>query len=126
MLKILPPTALLFVAACAPRPASTPIPTKAPSTVPTQPAADQHDHRTLNGMTASELIEHFGRPRLQVQEGDGTKLQFMGVSCVLDFYLYPGQGGAPRVTYMDARNIQGADVSTQSCVYEIERARGVR
>lgn len=77
-------------------------------------------------MTAGQLIEHFGRPRLQIQEGDGTKLQFAGTSCVLDFYLYPTQGGAPRVSHIDARNFQGGDVSAQSCVYEIERTRGVR
>ena len=77
-------------------------------------------------MTANQLIEHFGSPRLQIREGDGTKLQFAGPNCVLDFYLYPAQGGVPRVNHIDARNIQGGDVNAQSCVYEIERARGVR
>jgi hypothetical protein len=116
--------AALFVAACAPRPAATPAPVT--PAVPAPAATDQHDHRTLNGMTANELIQHFGRPRLQIQEGEGTKLQFAGTSCVLDFYLYPVPGGAPRVSHIDARNLQGGDVSAQSCVYEIERARGVR
>ena len=116
--------ALLFVAACAPRPASTPVQPAAPA--PAESAADGHDHRTLNGMTANQLIEHFGRPRLQIQEGDGTKLQFVGSNCVLDFYLYPAPGGAPRVSHIDARNIQGSGVNAQSCVHEIERARGVR
>ena len=77
-------------------------------------------------MTANELIEHFGRPRLQVREGDGTKLQFAGPNCVLDFYLYPGQGGVPRVSHIDSRNFQGSDVNAQSCVYAIESARGAR
>ncbi len=115
---------LLFVAACAPRPAATPAPASTPE--PAAAATDQHDHRTLNGMTANELVEHFGRPRLQIQEGQGTKLQFAGAGCVLDFYLYPGQGGLPRVTHIDARNLQGGDVGAQGCVHEIERARGVR
>ncbi len=116
--------ATLFVAACAPRPASTPASTQ--PAAPAIAATDQHDHRTLNGMTASELTQHFGRPRLQIQEGEGTKLQFAGTGCVLDFYLYPAQGGAPRVSHIDARNFQGGEVSAQSCVHEIERARGVR
>ena len=77
-------------------------------------------------MTSNELIQHFGRPRLQIQEGEGSKVQFAGPNCVLDFYLYPGPGGAPRVSQIDARNFQGGDVSPQSCVHEIERARGVR
>ena len=77
-------------------------------------------------MNANELIEHFGRPRIQVREGDGTKIQFAGPNCVLDFYLYPAQGGTPRVNHIDARNFQGGNVDAQSCVYAIESARGVR
>ena len=123
-MRLLIPAALLFVAACAPRPASTPAQPAEPG--PAEASTDRHDHRTLNGMTANQLIEHFGRPRLQIQEGHGTKLQFAGTNCVLDFYLYPAQGGAPRVSHIDARNFQGSDVNAQSCVHEIERARGVR
>ncbi len=77
-------------------------------------------------MTAGELIEHFGKPRLQIREGDGTKLQFAGPNCILDFYLYPGQGGVPRVSHIDARNFQGGDINTQTCVYAIEASRGAR
>ncbi|HEY0630034.1 MAG TPA: hypothetical protein VGD23_11975 [Sphingomicrobium sp.] len=80
----------------------------------------------MNGMTANELVAHFGRPRLQIREGDGTKIQFAGPACVLDAYLYPGQGGVPRATHIEARNLQGGDVDTQGCVYAIESAKGVR
>lgn len=117
-MRYLIPAAFIFVAACAPRPAPGPIPAATPVSEPS--TTDRHDHRTLNGMTANELIEHFGRPRLQVREGDGTKIQFAGASCVLDTYLYPGQGGVSRVTHIDARNLQGGNVDTQSCVYAIE------
>jgi hypothetical protein len=117
---------LLFVAACAPRPVATPAPVQSPATAQAATVAGQHDHRTLNGMTANELVEHFGRPRLQIREGEGTKLQFAGPNCVLDFYLYPAQGGAPRVSHIDARNFQGGNVSPQACVYAIEGARGAR
>ena len=92
----------------------------------TEPATNQHDHRTLNGMTANELIEHFGKPRLQIREGEGTKIQFAGPGCVIDFYLYPSGSGAPRVSHIDARNLQGMDADAQSCVHAIEAARGVR
>ena len=77
-------------------------------------------------MTAAELIQHFGKPRLQIREGDGTKLQFMGPACVLDAYLYPQGNGTPRVTFVEARNFQGGDVNAQSCVYAIEARAGVR
>jgi hypothetical protein len=115
---------LLLLAACAPRPA--PAPTPPQPAAPPAAVVDRHDHRTLNGMTANELVEHFGRPRLQIREGDGTKLQFAGPNCVLDFYLYPAQGGVPRVSHIDARNSQGADFNAQACVHAIEGARGAR
>lgn len=73
-------------------------------------------------MTAGELIAHFGRPRLQIVEGEGTKLQFVGASCILDVYLYPPpSGGTPRATLIEARNAQGSDVSAQSCAATLEK-----
>jgi len=73
-------------------------------------------------MTAGELISHFGKPRLQIVEGDGTKLQFAGVNCILDVYLYPpASGGTPRATLIEARNVQGSDVSAQTCVASLEK-----
>jgi hypothetical protein len=104
----------LFLAACAPRPEATPEP------VASAPTSGQHDHRTVNGMTAGELIQHFGKPRLQIVEGDGTKLQFASPNCVLDAYLYPSTGGVPRVAHIEARNFQGAAVDAQTCSYAIE------
>jgi hypothetical protein len=117
-MRYLLPAAFLFVAACAPRPE----PVAAP-VAPAAPAGSaQHDHRSVNGMTAGELIQHFGKPRLQIIEGEGTKLQFAGPNCVLDVYLYPPSGGGtPRATLIEARNSQGNDVSAQSCAAAIER-----
>ena len=118
------PAFALFLAACAATPAPQP---EAPA-APVAAASDDHDHRSLNGMTAGELIEHFGRPRLQITEGIGTKLQFAGPACVLDTYLYPpgNGGGTQRVTHIEARNFQGTDVSAQACVYAIEERLGRR
>ena len=121
MRRLFPAFALLL-AACA----STPSPQPQAPAAPVAAAADNHDHRSLNGMTAGELIEHFGRPRLQITEGAGTKLQFAGPACILDTYLYPpgNSGGTPRVTEIEARNFQGTDVNPQSCVYAIEERLG--
>lgn len=120
MRRLFPAFALL-VAACASTPSPQPEAPVAPAA-----ATDDHDHRTLNGMTAGELIEHFGRPRLQITEGIGTKLQFAGPACILDAYLYPpgNGGGTPRVTEIEARNFQGGEVSAQACVYAIEQRLG--
>jgi hypothetical protein len=120
-MRRLVPTLALFLAACASTPTQQPV---APAATPASTA--DAGHRTLNGMTMGELIEHFGKPRLQITEGSGTKLQFAGPACILDFYLYPpgSGGGTPRVTEVEARNFQGGDVSEQSCVYAIERSKG--
>lgn len=118
-MRFIVPVGVLLVAACAPRP--EPAPTPVPTT-PAPAAPSQHDHRTVNGMTAGELIQHFGRPRLQIVEGEGTKLQFAGPNCVMDVYLYPpAGGGTPRATLIEARNSQGNDVSAQSCAAAIEK-----
>ena len=112
------PLAALLIAGCASTPAPEPVQPVAAAPV----AADSHDHSSLNGMTANELGQHFGRPRLQIREGDGTKLQFAGPGCVLDAYLYPNPGGAgvPRVSHIDTRNHQGNPVNAQNCIASIE------
>jgi len=118
-MRFLVPVLALLLAGCATRPPPVPQQPAAPAPA----AASQHDHRTVNGMTANELIQHFGKPRLQIVEGQGTKLQFAAPSCVMDVYLYPpasGQGPA-RATHIEARNSQGSAVSAQSCAAAIEQ-----
>jgi hypothetical protein len=101
---------ILLVSACAPRPqpvAQQPAPQPAP-----QPRAGQ-----LLGFTAAQLIAQLGAPALQVREGSSLKLQFRSASCVLDTYLYPTTaGGAPKVTYVDARLPSGADTDQAACI----------
>jgi hypothetical protein len=65
----------------------------------------QESRSDLLGMTASDLVQRFGTPALQIREGTSLKLQFRGAGCVLDAYLYPPVGGrgAERVTHVDAR-----------------------
>ncbi|HEU4956629.1 MAG TPA: hypothetical protein VFT40_03260 [Sphingomicrobium sp.] len=110
--------AALLIAGCA----STPAPEPVEPIAPPPAASDGHDHSSLGGMTANELGQHFGRPRLQIREGDGTKLQFAGPNCILDAYLYPSPSGAgvPRVTHVDTRNSQGNPVNAQNCIASLE------
>jgi hypothetical protein len=69
------------------------------------------------GRTARLLQDQFGKPELDVQEGNARKLQFAGPICVLDAYLYPRAGGGePVVTYVDARQPDGRDFDRASCV----------
>ena len=109
--------AALFVSACA----TTPEPK--PATPQPQPVATQ-ERGDLIGMTATELIQRFGTPTLQVREGTSLKLQFRAQTCVLDAYLYPaptGQG-LPRVSHVDARLRSGADTSQASCIAALSGA----
>jgi hypothetical protein len=102
----------LFAAACAPRPQATSLPT--PVQAPPQPG------QTLYGLTAQELVGHFGKPALQIREGTSVKLQFRSKRCVLDAYLYPAQNGVMRVTYIDARAPSGDSTDQAACIFALE------
>lgn len=75
------------------------------------------------GQTTQGLSQQFGKPRLDVKEGDARKLQFSGQACVLDIYLYPPKKGEePQATYVDARrSSDGQDVDRVSCVTALRR-----
>ena len=74
----------------------------------------------LIGLTASDLVGHFGSPALQVREGTSLKLQFRGRLCVLDAYLYPQNNGTMRVTYVDTRTKSGVDTDQAACISALE------
>lgn len=76
------------------------------------------------GRDAPVLLALFGPAALDLREGPARKLQFRGPACTLDAYLYPPPaGGAPRVTWVDARTPVGADMDRASCVAALARAR---
>ena len=113
MRRILPAFALL-VAGCATAP-QQPVAEAAVAGRPPRVATG------LLGLTAADLLSHFGNPALQVREGAGLKLQFRSSRCVLDAYLYiqPG-GGIERVAHVDARLPSGADADQAACVSALE------
>ena len=114
-MRILSLTLLLALAGCAATPKPAPTPTRA--VVPAAP----REFGALIGLDANALAARFGLPRLQVREGDGTKLQFAGGSCLLDAYLYPAPaGGAPRVTHVDTRDREGRNIDQANCITNIE------
>jgi hypothetical protein len=116
-MRILVPATTLLLAACATTP-QAPVPQPVPIT------PSQHVHSSILGMTASELVAHFGNPALQVREGPGLKMQFRSPHCVLDAYLYtPPAGGVSRVTHSDARLQSGADTDQATCISAVEATR---
>lgn len=77
------------------------------------------------GNDAAGLIRQFGKPRLDIIEGDARKLQFSGTACVLDAYLYPPAAGKePLATFLDARRpSDGQDVDRAACIAALRTPR---
>jgi len=115
MRSLLALTAILLLSACASSPKPVAIPTHVPA------ATAPPERGPLIGADANMLATRFGVPRLRVREGDGTKLQFAGGTCLLDAYLYPASDGVARVTHVDTRNHEGRSVAQAECVAMIEQ-----
>jgi hypothetical protein len=111
------PALALVLAACATRPVQPVV--EQPKPVAAAPARPRS---TIVGLSASELVGHFGNPALQVREGAGLKLQFRSSRCVLDAYLYPPESGSgvPRVTYVDTRLPSGVAADQAACISALE------
>ena len=75
------------------------------------------------GATPDALERQFGTARIDVIEGDARKLQFSGVPCVLDVFLYPAAPGRePQASYVEARRASdGAEVDRIACVAALRR-----
>ena len=115
-MRRIPLVATLFVAGCATTPPQS---QPQPTPITSQPQV----RGELLGLTASELVQRFGNPALQIREGQGLKLQFRGSSCVIDAYLYPprDRSGPERVAHVDARLRSGADTDPRVCVATLSR-----
>ncbi len=102
-------------------------PVRAPVTTPVrdpqfrmEPGLEQ-----VVGATQGQLVGQFGRPRLDVWEGDARKLQFTGSACILDIYLYPTtRSRDPLATYVEARRSDGRNVDKAACVNALRASRG--
>jgi hypothetical protein len=119
MRRFLALASALLLSGCAARPEQ---PTVTPTAPP--PAAPRfEDSSGLSGLTAQDLVGRFGTPALQIREGSSLKLQFRGVRCVLDAYLYPSGGtGVLKVTHVDTRLQSGADTDQAACIFALRRS----
>lgn len=109
MRRVLVTSVSMLLAACASAPK------------PTQPVAElpppsEHTRGAIMGMTASELVQRFGTPALQIREGESLKLQFRSDLCVLDAYLYPSGTAPHRVTYVDTRTRSLGEIDQALCI----------
>nr|WP_166177641.1 hypothetical protein [Altererythrobacter segetis] len=110
------------------RPRSSAVPPSKP-VPPPKPVFRAPEIQRLPGLEsvidkdAAALTREFGKPRLEVREGDMRKLQFAGEPCVLDVYLYPLRPGSePIATHVDARRASdGLDVDRAACIAALLR-----
>lgn len=115
MRSFLPLALSLGLAACATAPQQPPVPQQ-PAPVQPQPL----EEGALIGLTPQQLVARLGNPALQIREGTSVKLQFRNERCVLDTYLYPGNGGFLRVSHVDARLHSGADTNQAACIASLQ------
>lgn len=93
-----------------------------PSVVAARASASAQGLDAVIGKDSAALIRLFGEPRLNVEEVNGRKLQFTGTACILDAYLYSDDAGrAERVTHIDARRRDGAEVDRTACINALVR-----
>lgn len=96
-----------------------------PAHQPVRPTFSLAGLEGVMGQSMRSVTAQFGRPDLDIREGEVRKLQFASQVCVLDLYLYPpARGGEPVVTYLDARLPDGRDVDRASCVAALGRRDG--
>lgn len=106
----------VLLAGCATRPETPPPVAQQPLPVTPAPRAPTQ----LAGLTIHEVLQHLGRPALQIREGNSLKLQFRNSYCVLDAYFYPSTGNQLRVTHVDTRTLSGSGVSQAACISALE------
>ncbi|ODU21968.1 MAG: hypothetical protein ABS87_04490 [Sphingomonas sp. SCN 67-18] len=114
----------IMLGGCVSTPA--PVPNRVPMAT-TPPVYSTAGLERVIGQDARGLGALFGKPDLDVREDAARKLQFASGICVLDAYLYPpAPGREPLVTYVDARQPNGADIDRASCVAALVRRQGGR
>jgi hypothetical protein len=79
------------------------------------------------GRNAATLIGLFGNADQDVREDNSRKLQFSSGICILDAYLYtPAKGKEAVVSYVEARQPDGAPIDRASCVAALTRRKEAR
>lgn len=117
--KLIILSALPALAACA---STGAVNTPALPTATASPLNKVQGLEMVMGKTASQLKRLFGDPQADVLESPARKLQFASGACILDAYLYPEKAGSEgRVTHIDTRRSDGAEVDRVSCVNALRR-----
>jgi hypothetical protein len=114
---------LVIVSACAAAP--KPVPISRPIMIAPPPMLSGLDR--VMGRGAGALVALFGPADQDVREENARKLQFSSGICILDAYLYTlPKGKDPVVSYIDARQPDGAPIDRASCIAALTRRKEAR
>ena len=113
--------AILLLSACALPQAAAPVaPARKPLSASVAPTGSARG--PLIGQTAAGLNGLFGPARQEAYELDARRMQWSNGRCVLDAYLYSKGRGERRVSYIDARDLDGQPLNADACADSL-RAR---
>lgn len=89
------------------------------ATLPPPPALSPDE---LLGLDGPALEARLGPPELVRNEAPAQIWQYRSETCVFDVFLYPS-AGINRVTYLEARDQETAQVDKQNCLSDIMALR---
>ncbi len=127
--------AALLMAGCVAPPAPEPDPQTAPAIVSTPqdspatealatpPPPDRVTIERLMGANEGALNRLLGPPQFHRRDPPARLVRYRAATCLLDLFLYPGEGGVPRVTHIEARGRDGNDKPAAPCLESIIEAR---
>jgi hypothetical protein len=77
----------------------------------------------LMGADETALHRLLGSPQFRRRDPPAQLLRYRAPICLLDLFLYPGNGGDHRVTHIEARGRDGKDRPAAKCLDSIVEAR---
>ena len=87
------------------------------------PPPDRVTIERLMGANEVSLNRLLGPPQFHRRDPPARLVRYRATSCLLDLFLYPGEGGVPRVTHIEARGRDGNDKPAAACLESIIDAR---
>ncbi len=70
---------------------------------------------SLIGLPRERIAEFFGEPRQVRKENPAEVWQYSGAECVVDFYMYEGEGGELAVSFIEARDGSALETEPGRC-----------
>ena len=96
---------------------------EAPAIATLTPPAARVAVERLMGANEGTLHNLLGPHQFRRRDPPARLLRYRVKVCLLDLFLYPGEGGELRVTHVEARGPDGKDIEIAPCLDSIVEAR---